>query len=469
MPTRTFDWFDRRLGLSRGPGRKLLNYVFPDHFSFLFGEIAFYAFVVLVLSGVFLTLYFVPSSSHVVYHGSYVPLRGRTVSEAYASTIDLSFGVRAGLLVRQVHHWAADIFVGAIVVHMARIFFTGAFRRPREANWAVGVTLLLLAIMNGYMGYSLPDDLLSGTGLRIGFSITESIPFVGSYIAFWLFGGNFPGPDLTRRFYILHVFVLPGIIAALIAVHLGMIIRMHHADFPGKHKRNDNVVGTPLWPAYAAKSIGFMTMVTGVLLLLGGFVQINPIWRYGPYEAYLPSDATQPDWYVGWLEGALRLFPGWETVFPGHMVPEQFFPAVLLPALTWGLFYAYPYLEAKLTRDRRAHHLLDFPRGRPLRTAFGVGFFSFYAVLFVAGSDDVLADWLHFSLFDIVWALRIALLVVPPLAAAVTWRMCHAVVRLPARREHPRMPLSMAEGDYFVAAPAATAGKEEELEPVELD
>ena len=185
-------WVDDRLGVAKG-GRTFLDKIFPDHWSFMLGEIALYSFVVLLATGVFLSLYYVPSAHEIVYHGSYLPLRGQRVSEAYASSVGLSFDVRSGLLMRQAHHWAADIFLGSIAVHMARVFFTGAFRKPREFNWIVGVTMLILGIVNGFLGYSLPDDLVSGTGIRIAYSIIESIPLVGSYIAFFLFGGNYPG------------------------------------------------------------------------------------------------------------------------------------------------------------------------------------------------------------------------------------------------------------------------------------
>ena len=213
----SLNWVDDRLGFAKG-GRTFLDKIFPDHWSFMLGEIALYSFVVLLGTGVFLTLYYVPSAHEIVYHGSYIPLRGQHVSEAYASTVGLSFDVRSGLLMRQAHHWAADIFLGAIAVHMARVFFTGAFRKPREFNWIVGVTMLILGIVNGFLGYSLPDDLVSGTGIRIAYSIIESIPVVGSYLGFFLFGGNYPGSGvIIPRFFIIHVLIVPAILVGLLA------------------------------------------------------------------------------------------------------------------------------------------------------------------------------------------------------------------------------------------------------------
>ena len=219
-----YGWFDNRLNLS-GSGRKALNKIFPDHWSFMLGEIALYSFVILLATGVFLSLYFIPSSADTVYTGSYIPLDGMHMSQAFASTVDLSFSVRCGLLMRQMHHWSANIFVGSIVVHMCRVFFTGGYRRPREINWIIGVNLLILAIFNGFPGYSLPDDLVSGTGIRISFSILESLPLVGSYLATFLFGGQFPGSAIIPRFFIIHVLILPAIIAGLLGAHLFLLVR----------------------------------------------------------------------------------------------------------------------------------------------------------------------------------------------------------------------------------------------------
>ncbi|MFD6463763.1 cytochrome b, partial [Streptomyces roseolus] len=190
------DATDQRYHLAAGIKRSI-NKVFPTHWSFLLGEIALYSFIILLLSGVYLTLFFEPSMTEVVYDGAYQPLRGVHMSAAYASALDISFEVRGGLFVRQTHHWAALIFLGSMIVHMLRIFFTGAFRRPREATWVIGATLFILGMFEGYFGYSLPDDLLSGTGLRAPLGgITMAIPVVGTWAHFLLFGGEFPGEVL---------------------------------------------------------------------------------------------------------------------------------------------------------------------------------------------------------------------------------------------------------------------------------
>ncbi|WP_229837149.1 cytochrome bc1 complex cytochrome b subunit, partial [Dactylosporangium sucinum] len=294
------------------PLRRLFNKVFPDHWSFLLGEIALYSFVVLLLSGTFLALFFDSSLSETVYDGSYTPLRGVVMSQAYNTALNISFDVRGGLFVRQMHHWAALLFTAAIVVHMFRIFFTGAFRKPREANWIVGLLLFWMAFLEGFTGYSLPDDALSGTGLRIASAIMLSIPVIGTWVTTSLFGGEFPGEVILGRLYIVHVLLVPGALLALITVHMGLLVKQKHTQWPGPGRTNTNVVGVRMFPGFAAKAGGFFMIVFAVLAALAGLFQINPIWLFGPYKAAVVSAASQPDWYVMFLDGSTRLFPAWE-------------------------------------------------------------------------------------------------------------------------------------------------------------
>jgi ubiquinol-cytochrome c reductase cytochrome b subunit len=457
---RLIRWFDDRLGGTRFT-RKALDKVFPDHWSFMLGEIALYCFVVLVLTGIFLTFFFHASAQEVVYHGSYAPLAGVTMSEAYRSTVDLSFDVRAGLVIRQIHHWAALVFVGAIVLHLCRIFFTGAFRRPREINWVVGVTLLILAIANGFAGYSLPDDLLSGTGVRIAYSVVMSVPVVGSYLAFFLFGGEFPASDITSRLYIIHVLIVPALIAALLSVHLAVLWRQKHTQFPGKGRTERNVVGSRLWPVYTLRSIGLFCAIVAVLGALGGLVQINPIWLYGPFEPYAVTTAAQPDWYMGWLEGAMRVMPSFQLHLFGYRVPEIVVPTLLLPMATFTVLYLWPAVEKRLTSDRLEHHLLDRPRDHPMRTAFGAAVLTFYVVLFVAGSQDVIAQKLGVSIEPVTVALRVLVLVLPVVVAVVTYAVCHDLAQdkpLDEAREEGEPPVAPAEvpPDLVVASERAS-------------
>ena len=417
-------WVDERVG-GANFARTALNKVFPDHWSFMIGELSLYCFVTLVLTGTYLTFFFDPSSQKTIYHGSYAPLRGVQVSRAYQSAVDLSFDVRAGLLMRQIHHWAALLFLATIVVHLARVFFTGAFRKPRELNWMIGVTLLTLAIFNGFAGYSLLDDQLSGTGLRIAYSIALSIPVAGTWITSLLFGGEFPGPDIIQRLYVIHILLIPALITILLTAHLYLVVRQKHTQFPGPGRREDNVVGERLWPTYAAKATGLFFLTVSVLCALGGLVQINPIWYFGPFEPAQVSSASQPDWYMGWLDGALRIMPGWEVRAFGFEIPNPFFPAVLLAGVTFGLLYAWPFLEARVTGDHLAHHLDDRPRQRPVRTAMGAATLSFYAICFLGGSSDVLSTTFGLSVNAVLWSMRFALFIVPPLIAVATHRLCH--------------------------------------------
>ena len=422
-----------RLGGSRF-ARVTANKIFPGHWSFMLGEVALYAFVVLVATGVYLTFFFHPSDATTVYDGPYAPLVGQEVTQAFDSTVHLSLEVRAGLLIRQTHHWAALVFIGAILVHLARVFFTGAFRRPRELNWTIGLTLFLLALAMGFTGYSLPGDMLSGTGLRIAYSIAEGIPVVGPQLVFLVFGGEWPVDGFTPRLYGLHVFVLPVIILGLLSAHLMILWRQKHTHMTGAGAREDNIVGERLWPAYAAKAGGLLLVVAGGLLLLGGTVQINPVWLYGPYDPSSVSAAAQPDWYIGFLEGSLRLWPGWETRVAGFTVPATFYPGVVLPGIMFGLLYAVPVLHRRLTGDDAVHHLSQRPREAPVRTGVGVAAITFYLVLLAAGGQDVLAG--HFGVsVDVVRDLLRVLLVVAPIAAGlVAHRIC---VALAAGDDHP--------------------------------
>jgi ubiquinol-cytochrome c reductase cytochrome b subunit len=433
MIRRTIAFFDERLGVSRFV-RSSLDKVFPDHYAFLLGEIALYCFVVLILTGIFLTFFFNASSTEVVYRGDYHPLVGATVSDAYRSTLELSFSVRAGLVMRQVHHWAALVFIASIVAHLCRVFFSGAFRKPRELNWIVGVTMLILAIFNGFSGYSLPDDLLSGTGLRIAFSIAESVPLVGTWMAFLVFGGEFPSHRIIGRLFVTHTLIVPALLVALISVHLAMVWRQKHTQFPGDGHTEDTVEGPKLWPTYAMKSVGLFFAVAAVLCLLGGLFQINPVWLYGPYHPAQVSSPAQPDWYMGWLEGALRLFPPWEVRAFGFEVPNPFFPAVLLAGVTFMGLYLWPFLEARATGDRAAHDLLDRPRDHPVRSALGAATLSFYAVLFFAASNDLLAKWLKVRVTIITGIFQVAVFVVPAVVGLVTHRLLCALVRSGAPR-----------------------------------
>jgi ubiquinol-cytochrome c reductase cytochrome b subunit len=423
LPAASAGQLDDRFQLA-GPLRRIFNKVFPDHWSFLLGEIALFSFIILLLTGTFLAFFFDPSMQEVRYNGSYTPLRGVEMSRAYATSLDISFDVRGGLIMRQMHHWAALLFVAAIIVHMFRIFFTGAFRRPRETNWIIGLTLFWLGFLEGFLGYSLPDDALSGTGLRIASAIMLSIPLIGSWVTTSLFGGEFPGNIILDRFYILHVFLIPGIILALITVHLGLVFRQKHTQWPGPGRTNHNVIGERFVPRYTIKQTGFFMIIFAVIALMGGLFQINPIWLFGPYKAAVVSAGSQPDWYVMFLDGSTRLMPAWEIRAFGYTVPALFWPTLVLPGLLTVLPMLYPFIEARLRRDHAHHNLLQRPRDVPARTALGAMAISFYVVLLLSGGNDIIADKFNISLNVMTWAGRIGLIVLPPLAYYLTYRTC---------------------------------------------
>lgn len=422
-------YVDDRVGSNRFLARSLKK-VFPDHWSFMLGEIVLYSFIVVLLSGVFLTLFYKPSMVEVVYDGSYVPLKGVMMSEAYASTLNISFDVRGGLLIRQMHHWAALIFIAAMSVHMFRVFFTGAFRKPREFNWVIGIALITLGLAAGFSGYSLPDDLLSGTGLQIARGIVQAIPIVGTWGAFLLFDGEFPGTEFISRLYGVHILLVPGLILALITVHLMMVWTQKHTQFPGPGRTNNNVVGYPLMPIYMAKAGGFFFVVFGVIILISGLVTINPIWIFGPYTPDQVSAGSQPDWYIGWLDGALRITPNWETSLWGYTISWNIFlPSVILPGIVFTAAALYPFIEEWATGDKRDQNLLDRPRNAPTRTAIGVMAITFYFLLFIGGGNDIIAITFDLSINSIIWFLRIAIFVLPPIAFVVTRRICIALQR----------------------------------------
>ncbi|HEX4011886.1 MAG TPA: cytochrome bc complex cytochrome b subunit [Solirubrobacteraceae bacterium] len=421
--------------------RKGLRYLFPDHWSFLLGEVALYAFVVLILTGIYLALFFDPSTAKTVYHGAYTPLDGQTMSDAYKSVVDISFSYKAGLLIRQTHHWAADVFVASIVMHLMRVFFTGAFRKPRELTWIVGLILLFTALLEGYLGYSLVDDLLSGMGLAIGYGVGLSIPVIGGPLMLGIFGAPFPGNShFESRLYIAHVFLIPGLLATLIAVHLVLIMARHHTQFRESRRHTERrIVGVPMFPGQAPRSLALMFFVAALLVVMGALIQINPIWQWGPYQPWLGTNGAQPDWYLGWLIGALRLMPGFDVTV-GHytLIPNPFWGGILFPMVVLGVLLTFPFLERRFTRDSAVHNLADRPRDAPFRTAFGVAFLSWIFLVFAFGAADRAFVLLDLSYNVQLFAFRIAIWVVPAILFVVTRRWCRALQAaesVQARRE----------------------------------
>lgn len=423
----TANYLDERTSIS-GLVKEIGRKIFPDHWSFMLGEIALWSFVVVFLSGSFLTFFFEASMAPTHYNGAYAPLRGIEMSAALESTLNISFDLRGGLLVRQLHHWAALLFIAAIGVHMLRVFFTGAFRKPRELNWVIGFVLFILAMALGFTGYSLPDDLLSGNGLRIIDGMIKGLPLIGTWTSYLLFGGEFPGMAIVGRLYTLHILLLPLILIALIAAHLMLMIINKHTQFAGPGRTNDNVVGYPMVPIYMSKMGGFLFITFGVLVLIASMFTINPIWNYGPYDPSPVSAGTQPDWYIGFADGALRLAPSNLDLV---LFDRTFSFGILLPVAVLGLFIVlvavYPFIEAWVTGDKREHHIAQRPRHAPTRTAIGVAGVIFYAVLWAAASSDIIATHFSLTMEGVIHSLQALLFIGPIVGYFVTKRIAIAL------------------------------------------
>jgi ubiquinol-cytochrome c reductase cytochrome b subunit len=357
--------------------------------------------------------------------------------------VDLSLDRKAGLLIRQTHHWAADVFVVAIVLHLMRVFFTGAYRKPRELTYYVGLAMLMLALLEGFLGYSLVDDLLSGMGLAIAYAVALSLPFLGANLALGIWGGPFPGdPSFWSRMYIGHVLILPLLIGGLLALHLVLIVARHHTQFRKGPRADRAAVGFPAFPAYVPRTLGLAFSVAAVLFLLGGLVQINPIWIWGPFHLADGTNGAQPDWYLGWLIGGLRLVPGFDWVIDGYtLVPNPFWGGAAFPLVVFAFLFAWPSLERRVTGDRRTHNALDRPRDAPWRTAIGAALFSWVALVFLFGASDRVYYLFGIPYAAEVWAFRVLVGVVPFVVLLVTRRVClelQAGDRVEQERERAR-------------------------------
>src|SRR5215831_5605796 len=422
----TGNWLDERIGGAKGI-RVLLRKIFPDHWTFLLGEINLYSFIILLLTGTFLTLWFQPSMTDVVYHGSYVPLRGVRMSEAYASTLHISFDVRGGLLMRQIHHWAALIFAAAVCLVLLRLFFTGAFRRPRGLTWLIWVSLLALGMAAGWTGTILPDDMLSGGGLGLLQGVLQSIPVAGTHLTLWLFGGEVPGHQIIARLYWVHVLLVPAAMAGLFALARLLARRRTHTPIPGPagSGRPGPFSGAPV-----AASMAMFFATCAVLVLLGTLAQIDPVWLLGPYQPGATTAGAVPDWYMGFLDGALRIMPGWEIDVAGHpLTLAVLVPALIVPGVFFTLLAAYPLLERRLTGDRGLHYLPDRPRDAATRTAIGAAGITFYGLLWAVAANDQIAYHFHLDLYTVTWFFRVAVVAGPPLAYTLTQRICLGLAR----------------------------------------
>jgi len=405
---------------------RLRRRAFPNHWSFLFGVVSVALFTVLLVTGIALMFFYDPSTAVVRYHGRYPLLRGLEMSQAYESMLHISFDVTGGLLLRQAHHWAALMLPGSLALQLLSTFFTGAFRRPRRWAWVLLVGIFVLALVSGWSGYALPDDTLSGTGLRIVQGVMLGIPIIGTWLTWKLFGGEFPGSIITHM-CVIHL-VAPAVLAVAIAMRLRMTYRLGPPQFGASGRTDGNIVGIPMWPNAVARMTGLFFITTGVVMLMGATLTVSPVWMYGPSSPSNAFAGSQPDWYTAFLDGALRLVPaGWEVDWLGR----TWTLAVLVPLVAIGLFFAllttYPFLEAWIAADGREHHLLDRPRDTPTRTGLGVAGVTFYGTLWLAGSADVIATHFRVSFEGVIWLLRAVVLLGLPMAYLLTRQICFAL------------------------------------------
>jgi ubiquinol-cytochrome c reductase cytochrome b subunit len=387
------DALEERLAF-RAALRRAKRRLFPGHWSFLLGEVTLFSFVALVLSGVYLALFYRASTTTLVYAGADPSFEGLSLPDAFASVLDLSVGVPFGLVLRRFHHFAAHLFLGSLLLHAARVYFTGAFRRPRDLTWWIGLALFALALLNGFSGYCLPFDMRGGTAMRMLMTTLESVPWVGSWLATLVFGAPFPGPYILPRLYIEHVFVGPALIAVLIAAHLFLVVRLTHTEFPGPGRSSAIEVGARMWPDQTARTTTVALLVFGTCALLAAFFPVEAVQVYGPFQVLSSYPPLSPDWFVMWIEGAYRLLP---RQLDFHLVgadfTNPFYGAIVLPLVVFGGCAVYPFVDRRVYRDQyRGDHVLDRPRERPGRTAFGVGGLTFLVLLSFGDIDDRLAS-----------------------------------------------------------------------------
>ncbi|MPZ87045.1 MAG: cytochrome b [Nitriliruptorales bacterium] len=447
-----FDSVDQRLRL-RKPARKTLNKVFPHHWSFLLGEVAVFSFVILVLTGTYLTFFYRASTDPVIYTGSSSLYDGVRLPAAYESVIRLSNDVPGGLLFRRLHRGASHLFIASTVLHMLRILLTGAFRQPREPNYLLGIVLFMITLGSGFTGYSLLYDSLAGTGIRIAYSSLLAFPFIGDQLAFWVFGGEFPTGDVIPRFFVLHVMLLPGLLIGLVGLHLAILVRQRHTQFPRRGVDGHQfILGKPLWPSQVAESATLVLWIGGLLAVAAVLVPWSDVSLLGPYVPGEVGNNAQPDWFMFWLDGMLRMFPAFEWSLPGVTINGVFVAGILLPGLVFGALILYPFLEKRVYRLEGDWHVLQNPLDIPLRAGFGLGTFSAILFMSAAATSDQLSRITGVPIEGVLWFWRIMTLFAPPLLALAIYRYSR---RRLARRDLEVAPGESAESqDLAGASPA---------------
>jgi len=422
-----YDWFDSRLDVAGAQG--FLGKAFPAEDSFLLGEVALFCFLFLVLSGAFLGFFYEPSTSDVQYDGPVAEFQGEEMPEAFVSVLHITYAVPFGMFIRRLHHWAAHLFVASIGLHMLRVFFTGAYRNPREPNWVVGTGLAVLAMGAAYTGYALPFDEFAATATGIGYNLTVSVPVVGDFFGEIIFGGQFPTSATIPRLYFLHVLVIPVAIGIGLAVHMAILIRQKHTEAPrdgdvqvGEETvdRDDDsvIVGLPAVPNQTAVSAVVFFLTAATLSALAGFLPVHNVAEYGPNDPASTPELIMPDWFLMWVYGFLKLLPQWLTfsVGPVH-VNTEFLGGIVLPGLVFAAIIAWPFVD----RTEATHFTAD-PLDRPRQTAVGVAAVAFIMIASIAGMNNILAAQVLGTTTDVVNpVLTAALLGVPPLFGGLTY------------------------------------------------
>ncbi len=403
-----FKWLDERLELSKFK-EKFLSKTFPTHPTFLLGETALFSFITLVVTGVFLGFLYEPSTTMVSLFGAMVPA-------AYASVVRIDL-LPMGLIIRRIHHWSAMIMIAAILAHLLRIYFTASYRKPREINWLVGLSLWGTAMIAAFTGYLLPYSQFSVTATSIAYYMSKSVPWVGDWMSRLLFAGDFPSNGTVPRFFFMHVMLIPTVLAGFISLHMLILIKQKHTEPRSNRNRREaqggrRLIGIPIWPEQAVISLSFFLFLLFVVVLMATYIPLNPIETYGP-----PSPGTpvmRPDWYFLVVYGFLKLVPGdlSFSVFGGKITPETI-GGIIFPAFTFVVYALIPFLD----RAKQPQHYMESPLHRPFMTSLGIGGIVFLCMMVVAGYIDVI----HIT--------PKAMTVTAILTTVVVWTVSYAVLR----------------------------------------
>jgi len=376
-----FTWFDERLELKKFKAKFLVK-TFPTHPTFLLGELALFSFITLVATGVFLGFLYEPSTKMVSLFGAMVPA-------AYASVVKIDI-LPLGMIIRRIHHWSAMLMIAAVLTHLMRIYFTSAYRKPREINWLIGLCLLGTAMVAAFTGYLLPYSQFSVTATSIAYYVSKSVPWVGDWMSRLLFAGEFPSDGTVPRFFFMHVMLIPATLIGLISLHLLVIVKQKHTEPRSNRNRKEaeggrRLIGIPIWPEQAVISLSFYLFLLFVVVLMATYVPLNPIETYGP-----PSPGTpvmRPDWYFLPVYGFLKLIPGdLSFTFLGGKITPETIGGVIFPGLLFLAAALMPFLD----RWKEPQHYIANPLQRPFMTSLGVGAGVFLCMTAVAGYIDVL-------------------------------------------------------------------------------